>query len=589
MFGMFKSKRYWISVILFGIIIGLIVGMAIRPDLEYVNKPVPVIYYFKGGIDTTKTIDYILEIQDQLERKNKELASVLGSYDEFGFENLEDLLSEKELQKEKYDIGEIELNKSGLIHLESDISNLKTIQNYIDEYGKNDIRIKIEEDYFNINQLEKYSFNEIHNYVANNVDVDNLRNQLEKKEEELEVILANEEFNEDNAEALNEEIESINKKIIKKEGKESGIAAYSLLLKREEKIDSILEEIGYRFSPEYTSINDFIFKAAGVSRSYFIIYIGGSIIFLILLSIFFKWISRISVTGFISLHWLKRWKNKHFERYDSPLVIITIYAIILIACAITFYPLLSVFSVSLRPANNLFSTTLEIIPKDWTFENYRYAIVDTRLPIWLKNSLIVSISVAIIGVVFSASAGYAFSRFRFYVRRPGMIVLLVTQMFPAPMLLLPTYVILSKLGLKDQLIGLAIPYAALVVPFSVWLLKGYFDTIPKDIEESAYIDGCSPLTAFIRIILPLSKPAIAIATLYAWMTAWTEYVIARVIVSQADMQTLPIGLVNLQGEFNTLWGVYSAAALMTSIPVIILFIALSRYLVGGLVLGSVKE
>jgi arabinogalactan oligomer/maltooligosaccharide transport system permease protein len=192
-------------------------------------------------------------------------------------------------------------------------------------------------------------------------------------------------------------------------------------------------------------------------------------------------------------------------------------------------------------------------------------------------------------VVFSASAGYAFSRFRFYGHRPGMIILLVTQMFPAPMLLLPTYVILSKLGLKDQLIGLAIPYTALVVPFGVWLLKGYFDTIPKDIEESAYIDGCSFFSAFTKIIIPLSKPALAIAVLYSWMTAWTEYVIARVIVSQATKQTLPVGLVYLQGEFNTLWGVYSAAALMTSIPVIILFVALSRQLVGGLVLGSVKE
>ncbi|MEA2016506.1 MAG: sugar ABC transporter permease [Actinomycetota bacterium] len=412
-------------------------------------------------------------------------------------------------------------------------------------------------------------------------------NELEEKEEKLEALLSNGEFDEDSAEVLNKEIDSIKNEIVGRVREESDITAYTLLLKREETVNSILEESGEQFSPKYSSINDFIFKSAGVSRSYFLIFMGISIIVLILLGIFFKWISRITTP--LNLHGLKNWKNKHFERFDSPLLIILIYITVLIACIIAFYPLLSVFSISLRPANNLFSTTLEIIPKDWTFDNYTYAIVGTRLPIWLKNSLIVSISVAVIGVVFSASAGYAFSRFRFYGRRSGMIVLLVTQMFPAPMLLLPTYVILSKLGLKDELIGLAIPYAALVVPFSVWLLKGYFDTIPKDIEESAYMDGCSSLSAFIRIILPLSKPALAIVTLYAWMTAWTEYVIARVIVSHADKQTLPIGLVNLQGEFNTLWGVYSAAALMTSIPVIILFVALSRYLVGGLVLGSVKE
>jgi len=162
-------------------------------------------------------------------------------------------------------------------------------------------------------------------------------------------------------------------------------------------------------------------------------------------------------------------------------------------------------------------------------------------------------------------------------------------MFPAPMLLLPTYVLLSKMGLKDQLVGLLIPYAAIAVPFCVWLLKGYFDTIPKSLEESAYIDGCSTINTFIKIILPLSKPALAIAALFSFMSAWAEYVVARIIVSQADKITLPVGLVYLQGEFLTLWGVYSAAALLTSIPVILLFIAVSRFLVGGLVLGSVKE
>ena len=591
MFEMFKSKKYWAGIILSGIIIGFIFGMIMRPDVEYVNKPVPVVYYFKGGINTTKDINYILEIQSCLKRKSNEFASVLETYDKVGTENLQDKLSEKELLKERYDRGELDLNKSELIKLESDISNLKIIQSYINKYGKTDIRSKIEEDYFNVIQLEKYSFNEIHNYVASIVDTSDLRNQLEEKERELEALLATSELagelDKDSIEVLNKEIESINKEIIEKEGKEAGIASYSLLLKREEDVNSILKEIGNKFSPKYKSINDFIFKTAGVSKSYFMIYMGSSIIVLILLSIFFKWISRI--TSSLNLHGLKNWKNKHFERYDSPFIIIIIYIIIIIACIIAFYPLLNVFSVSLRPQNNLFSTTLEIIPKDWTFDNYRYAIVNTRLSLWLKNSLIVSTAVAIIGVVFSASAGYAFSRFRFYGHRPGMIILLVTQMFPAPMLLLPTYVILSKLGLKDQLIGLAIPYTALVVPFGVWLLKGYFDTIPKDIEESAYIDGCSFFSAFTKIIIPLSKPALAIAVLYSWMTAWTEYVIARVIVSQATKQTLPVGLVYLQGEFNTLWGVYSAAALMTSIPVIILFVALSRHLVGGLVLGSVKE
>ena len=184
MFEMFKSKKYWAGIILSGIIIGFIFGMIMRPDVEYVNKPVPVVYYFKGGINTTKDINYILEIQSCLKRKSNEFASVLETYDKVGTENLQDKLSEKELLKERYDRGELDLNKSELIKLESDISNLKIIQSYINKYGKTDIRSKIEEDYFNVIQLEKYSFNEIHNYVASIVDTSDLRNQLEEKERE---------------------------------------------------------------------------------------------------------------------------------------------------------------------------------------------------------------------------------------------------------------------------------------------------------------------------------------------------------------------------------------------------------------------
>ncbi len=118
-----------------------------------------------------------------------------------------------------------------------------------------------------------------------------------------------------------------------------------------------------------------------------------------------------------------------------------------------------------------------------------------------------------------------------------MMMFLVTQMFPAPMLLLPTYIILVRLGLLNKFLGLLIPYTATAIPFAVWLLKGYFDTIPKALEESAYIDGCSPLKTFYKIILPLAKPALAIAFLNCFMTAWSEFVIARIILSNSDKLT----------------------------------------------------
>ena len=162
-------------------------------------------------------------------------------------------------------------------------------------------------------------------------------------------------------------------------------------------------------------------------------------------------------------------------------------------------------------------------------------------------------------------------------------------MFPAPMLLLPMFIILVKLKLMNSFLGLLIPYVAVSVPFSVWMLKGYFDTIPKSLEESAYIDGCKVWQVMYKIVLPVTTPALAITALFSFMTAWSEFVIARIILTSAEKLTLPVGLVNLQGSFSAEWGTYSAAALITSVPVVILFISLSRYLVGGLTVGGVKE
>ncbi|MGL4403787.1 MAG: sugar ABC transporter permease [Fusobacteriaceae bacterium] len=286
---------------------------------------------------------------------------------------------------------------------------------------------------------------------------------------------------------------------------------------------------------------------------------------------------------------MKRIKQMHFEKGDSWGKIIGIYAILIFFSAITLYPMLNVLSIALRPGNQLFSASLAIIPEGATLENFRKAIFERDLLLWLRNSLIVSTATAIFGVTLSSTAAYAFSRFKFFGRKSGMMTFLITQMFPAPMLLLPMSVLLSRYGLMNKFLGLLIPYTATAVPFCVWMLKGYFDTIPKSLEESAYIDGCKVWQSFYIIILPLSTPALAISALFSFMSAWSEYVIARVVITDPKSLTLPVGLVTLQGSFAAEWGVYSAAALITSLPVVILFISLSRYLVGGLTAGGVKE
>ena len=206
---------------------------------------------------------------------------------------------------------------------------------------------------------------------------------------------------------------------------------------------------------------------------------------------------------------------------------------------------------------------------------------------WMLNSMFVSSLTAVIAVIISVNAGYAFSRYRFWGRRFGLTLLLVTQMFPAPMLLLPVYLMLVRLKLTNSYVGLILWYVSTAVPFNIWLMKGYFDTIPRSLEESAFIDGASIFRAYWSIILPLAKPAVALCALFAFMGAWSEFIVARILITSKSMLTLPVGLIALQGSFSTEWA-STRRRPGDGNPRDGAVHSLSRYLVGGLTLGSVK-
>jgi len=255
----------------------------------------------------------------------------------------------------------------------------------------------------------------------------------------------------------------------------------------------------------------------------------------------------------------------------------------------TIYPVINVFTVSLRPGDKLLSTSLEIIPENATFESYIKLFTETDFLRWLFNSTFISFVVTLTGVSLASTAGYALSRFKFIGKKSAMLGLMVTQMFPATMLLLPMYIMLMKLGLLNSYIGIVIVYSSTALPFCVWQMKGYYDTIPFSLEEAARIDGCTRWQAFYKIILPLASPALVITALFSFMSAWSEYIVAAQILQDRNLYTLPIGLKSFQSNLTTEWGLYAAASLIVSIPVVVLFIILSRYLVSGLTLGSVKE
>jgi len=286
-----------------------------------------------------------------------------------------------------------------------------------------------------------------------------------------------------------------------------------------------------------------------------------------------------------------RHKRSFFRsgREDSPFKRIVIHIVLILACIVSVFPVLRVLAVSLRPGDRLMSTDLAIIPPDATLESYRIILFDKPFLGWVWNSLAITIATALIGVILAATAAYAFSRWKFPGRSVGLVFLLATQMIPASMLMIPIYILAIKLGMVGTYKGLVIAYCVTSIPFSVWILKGYFDTIPADLEEAARIDGCSQLQAFWRVLLPLSTPALAITFLFNFMSAWNEYLLARVMLGSSEsLMTWPLGLQRLQGQYATQWGQFSAGSILVMIPVVILFLYSSKYLISGLTLGGVK-
>jgi len=282
-------------------------------------------------------------------------------------------------------------------------------------------------------------------------------------------------------------------------------------------------------------------------------------------------------------------------REDSPFKRLIIHLVLIIACVVAVYPVARIFTISIRPGDKMLSRDLRIIPEDATLTSYEQVLfgdptrkMKSDFFLWLWNSLIITVITASIGLVLSSTAAYAFSRFKFPGRGPGLIFLLTTQMLPAAMLLLPLTLMLTRLKLNNSYLGLIIAYSVSSVPFSIWILKGYYDTIPPDLEEAAMIDGTSRLGAFYRVLLPLSTPALAIVFLFNFMQSWSEYIVARVILQKGELYTWPLGLWTYAGQYTLAAGRFAAASILVAVPVMALFLLSSKWLIGGLTLGSVK-
>ncbi|MFL6234982.1 MAG: sugar ABC transporter permease [Thermoanaerobaculia bacterium] len=279
-----------------------------------------------------------------------------------------------------------------------------------------------------------------------------------------------------------------------------------------------------------------------------------------------------------------------------------LHIFVLLMVVVTVYPILWVLTIAFSGGQSLAITN---VPNDAGFLDRLRAVIpwpahvsaanfvslfkDQPFARWLLNSVVVAGMTTVLGVTLACTAAYAFSRFRFPGRRAGLMAFLVSQMFPGTLMLIPLFIILVKwLNLGSTFTGLVLLYTVTGIPFCVWMMKGYFDTIPKELEESALIDGASQATIFFRIILPLAKPAVAVTALFSFMTGWNEFIQAATFMNREDMYTGPVGLRFFVGGFSQQWGYFAAGSIVAAIPVMALFLFLQKYLVSGLTAGAVK-
>jgi arabinogalactan oligomer / maltooligosaccharide transport system permease protein len=287
---------------------------------------------------------------------------------------------------------------------------------------------------------------------------------------------------------------------------------------------------------------------------------------------------------------------------------LALHFFLLLVMAGVMFPILWIFSLALDPRDIDKPLTLTLIPPGASFDAFRRVLIEPwgllcRNPsdpsscmtfmLLLKNSLIVALGTSVIAVILGSSAAYAFSRFSFIGRQAGMLGFIVLLMLPASATLAPLFVLLSQIRIGDESLrltlgGLMLAYGSGTLPFAIWNLKGYFDTVPKELEEAAIIDGASMAQTFIRVILPLSVPALAVTVLFAFMSGWTEFILAWTFLENPSRFTLAMALRSMQGQFATPWSDFAAMSILMSIPIVLLFFALQRYLVSGLTVGGVK-
>jgi len=261
-----------------------------------------------------------------------------------------------------------------------------------------------------------------------------------------------------------------------------------------------------------------------------------------------------------------------------PLLLIVLFAL---------GPYLWAFISSITPEREFDVREFRYFPQAPTLENYAKLFRKINFLINMRDSLLVAAATMLIGLGISTTASYSFSRFRFPGRNYLLLQFLVINMFPVVLLLIPLFVIMRILHFRDTYYGLILAYSTFAIPFSTWMMTGFFNAIPRELDEAARVDGCGRLTAMLRVVMPVAMPGIAATSIYIFITAWNEFIYAAILAG-TEVRTIPVALQNMIGEYSIAWGLLTAGGVVSAVPVIVLFFFIQKSLISGMTAGAVK-
>lgn len=273
----------------------------------------------------------------------------------------------------------------------------------------------------------------------------------------------------------------------------------------------------------------------------------------------------------------------------SPLGTFALYSAVIALCAILLFPIYWMLMTALSPSSQLRVYPPAFVPQNPQWDVFSNILAEQPFERWVLNTLAISAATMIISLSVAILAAYALSRHRLRGGTGLGLFILTAKMLPGTLLVIPLFAIFKSLGLIGSPWSVVISLSTMIVPFATWMLKGYFDTIPIELEHAALVDGCSPLATIFRVVLPVAAPGVAATALYSFVISWSDFLFGRTFLSTSESSwTVSMGIASMKGEFTTDWNVIMASSMMASIPIIIVFLFLERYLVGGLAAGAEK-